>query len=374
MFMGLLALQGSYNSTKTFMTGFSVTGGLTIQGGMKLALAPINLATPVVTCTSQFYEVGSVLTCQPGTWIGVTPIGYSYTWYRGGSYNGFSDGIGTYTLQSSDIGYYMTCYVTATNAYGQASVYSNSVGPVISPPLPGQSEYTSPGTYTWTAPAGITSVSVVAVGPGADFSVAWRGGGGGGLGYRNTMAVTPGVGYTVYVGANSAGSAYHSYFVGEEFTVYGYAGQAFYGGGYAGEGGGYGGYGGWGGYWPGGGGAGGYSGNGGNGGDDFNASTSGSGGGGGGGGGWYSGGGGGVGIYGQGNSGGGGGSGWNGGNAGGGGSGGQDGNDYSDGSHGGGLYGGGGGRNANGAGGCGAVRIIWPGTTRQFPSTNTGNL
>jgi hypothetical protein len=27
-----------------------------------------------------------------------------------------------------------------------------------------------------------------------------------------------------------------------------------------------------------------------------------------------------------------------------------------------------------GAGGNGAVRIIWPGTTRQFPSTNTGNL
>jgi hypothetical protein len=25
-------------------------------------------------------------------------------------------------------------------------------------------------------------------------------------------------------------------------------------------------------------------------------------------------------------------------------------------------------------GGVGAVRIIWPGTTRQFPSTNTGDL
>jgi hypothetical protein len=42
-----------------------------------------------------------------------------------------------------------------------------------------------------------------------------------------------------------------------------------------------------------------------------------------------------------------------------------------------GVYGGGAGGQAgngpaNGAGG--AVRIIWPGTTRQFPSTNTGNL
>jgi hypothetical protein len=27
-----------------------------------------------------------------------------------------------------------------------------------------------------------------------------------------------------------------------------------------------------------------------------------------------------------------------------------------------------------GNGGKGAVRIIWPGNTRQFPSTNTGNV
>jgi hypothetical protein len=39
------------------------------------------------------------------------------------------------------------------------------------------------------------------------------------------------------------------------------------------------------------------------------------------------------------------------------------------------LYGGGGGNSeVSGTGGDGAVRIIWPGTTRQFPSTNTGNL
>jgi hypothetical protein len=47
----------------------------------------------------------------------------------------------------------------------------------------------------------------------------------------------------------------------------------------------------------------------------------------------------------------------------------------------GGPYGGGGGSgnaflptSIGGSGGSGAVRIIWPGTTRQFPSTNTGNL
>ena len=49
----------------------------------------------------------------------------------------------------------------------------------------------------------------------------------------------------------------------------------------------------------------------------------------------------------------------------------------------GGNYGGGGGGGGfyitngyqyAGAGGVGAVRIIWPGTTRSFPSTNTGDL
>jgi hypothetical protein len=43
----------------------------------------------------------------------------------------------------------------------------------------------------------------------------------------------------------------------------------------------------------------------------------------------------------------------------------------------GGAHGGGGGAGwatPNSLGGVGAVRIIWPGTTRSFPSTNTGDL
>jgi hypothetical protein len=40
----------------------------------------------------------------------------------------------------------------------------------------------------------------------------------------------------------------------------------------------------------------------------------------------------------------------------------------------GGAFGGGSGGNASLAGAVGAVRIIYPGTSRSFPSTNTGNL
>ena len=272
---------------------------------------------------------------------------------------------------------------------------------------PGQQEYTTPGSYSWVAPTGTTKVSVVAIG-GAQFP-------GGGLGYKNNISVTPGSSYTVVVGAGGA-SPGDSYFINTS-TVAGFKGQSALGGSYAGDGGGAGGtvyscYGG------GGGGAGGYSGNGGNAGSGGTTNVNGcngSGGGGGGGGGGGSnqvsglflyrsagGGGGGTGIYGSGCSGSGGVKSTSGGAGGGGGSSGTSGNTggaSSPGSPGagvaGGSFGGGAGRagfsvqffcffgnccpppvtiyGSQSYGGGGAVRIIWPGCARSFPSTRTAN-
>jgi hypothetical protein len=69
--------------------------------------------------------------------------------------------------------------------------------PVIVPT--GQQAYTDPGTYTWVAPEGVTSVSVVAIGGGGGGAgtIAFTGinpsggggGGGGGLGYKNNISV-----------------------------------------------------------------------------------------------------------------------------------------------------------------------------------------
>ena len=60
-------------------------------------------------------------------------------------------------------------YAVADVTYG----YGSSIS--------GQAEYTSPGTYSWTCPAGVTKVAVVAVGGGAaGASSGNRGGGGGG--------------------------------------------------------------------------------------------------------------------------------------------------------------------------------------------------
>ena len=244
-------------------------------------------------------------------------------------------------------------------------------------PVTGQQAYTYYGTYSWVAPAGVTKVSVVAVGGGNSGAS----GAGSALGYKNNYTVVPGSSYSVVVGWGGV-SANVSYFV-TSATVSGNSNPIAYTGdggalGQAsprnGAGGGAGGYSGAG-----------NSGTGGSGGTQcgsYSASCPGPG--------TYAGwGGGGVGILGQGAS----------ATSGtrNGGSGGASGGygsvgftcvcfcgspfslGYAQGGTGG-DYGGGGGiatggiaYNNNGFGGAGAVRIIWPGCARLFPSTRTAN-
>ena len=245
----------------------------------------------------------------------------------------------------------------------------------------GNAEWTTGGTYSWTCPAGVTSVCAVCVGAGGG----QRSAGGGGLGWKNNIPVTPGQSYTVQVGQNyNNTSGGQSYFINASTVAGdGGAGNAVQGSGgsYTGDGGGNGGTGSISvhGDHGGGGGAGGYSGNGGNAGYyGDQEGTAGSGGGGGGGGGWSDGytqgtGGGGVGIYGEGAN----GTAGNAGNPGGGGSGGADGRGSGHTNRYGGDYGGGAGTYAtsswqNSWGGKGAVRLVWSvdGSPVAFPSTN----
>lgn len=241
--------------------------------------------------------------------------------------------------------------------------------------------YSSPGTYTFTVPDDVTSLSVVCIGGGAGTFVRLptspnRAGEGGALAYRNNISVTPGEEIVVVVGAGAAPSSAPNYprggnssfgsecvaaggkvFSGDSRPIVGDAG--FLGGQAVGSSGG-------------GGGAGGYAGVGGNGGEEYTGfgsqhiGSSGSGGAGGGGGGGTPGnggaGGGGTGLYGQGPSGSGGGLR----SPGGGGSGGENGTRTNGGGPGGGAGA------LDGAGADGAVRIIWPGNLRSFPTTRTG--
>lgn len=255
----------------------------------------------------------------------------------------------------------------------------------------GQTSYTTPGTYSWTVPAGVTSVSVVAVGGGGGGNLYHSnyntGGGGGGLAYKNNITVTPGSSITITVGAGGVGSSGSSGTPGSDggtssfgshFSATGGKGAVTNNSGSNGlggspvnaDGGGNGGRGGQptvasGSDVAGGGGAGGYSGNGGDGGYNGGsaAAISAQAGSGGAGGGGIQFAGGGVGIMGEGASGGGGsgnshlGLGGSGGDTATGGAGGN--------------YGAGAGYNQTG--GPGAVRIIWPGNLRAFPSTRTAD-
>ena len=261
----------------------------------------------------------------------------------------------------------------------------------------GEAFFDTSGAHTWTAPAGVTSVSVVAIGGGGGGGQGTSGepgGGGGGLGWKNNISVTAGQTYNLNVGAagvssNTTGTnGGDSYFI-DTTTVKGGGGGGSTGsshgtgGTYVGDGGGNGGDGG-----PqhgdggGGGGAGGYSGNGGAGGPNETNGYDGSGGGGGGGSSSESApynGGGGVNPYGEGTSGVGGTVNTTSANEfGKGGSGGEDGtNDGVYLGHGGKYGGGGGGSDSSysadrSKGAVGCVRILW-GTNRSFPSTSVSS-
>ena len=136
-------------------------------------------------------------------------------------------------------------------------------------PTFGSQIYSTPGSYSWVCPAGVYSVSAVAIGGGGGGGGAnGAGGGGGGLGYKNNIPVFPGQSYTVVVGAGGLGgnvavagsNGADSYFISQN-TACGLGGkggasyntasadsgqtlQGGFGGGYVGDGGGFGGKGG----------------------------------------------------------------------------------------------------------------------------------
>lgn len=397
------------NTLRCVVTATNAVGATSANSNSTASVtqAPVNTVAPSVSGTAQ---VGQTLSSTTGTWTG-TPASftYAYQWQRSGS-NISGANSSTYVVQSADVGSTLRCVVTATNSAGSTSANSNSTASVT--PATGQTAYTSPGTYTFVVPAGVTSISAVVVAGGGGGAHSTRGmpGGGGGLAYINNTSVTPGESLTVTVGAGGAGGVSFSggqaggnsqIYRGGTKLVRAIGGGAGTNGGVPGSGGGADGYsggaGGSGGYSSGsygggGGGAGGYSGSGGSGGNGSgNAGSAGTGGAGGGGGsggqgapeycGYVSylkpGNGGGVGIFGQGSNG-----------AGGAGSATGPGADGGAGSGGSGQTYGGGGSGPSAyfsaaacgfvptsyAGGGGAVRILWPGNTRSFPSTNTGNL
>jgi hypothetical protein len=316
--------------------------------------------------------------------------------------SGMSMSTSTGLISGTPTGAYAAAHtITGTDPAGGQAFQTVNIN-FTAPPPQGQSLFSSPGTYTFTVPARVNTISAVAVGGGGGGSYIWSygAGGGGGTAWIAGLPVTPGETFTVEVGSGGSTWSYEGSRPGNNSVlrrnssstnhIIGYgsgqggpnsaggaSGGFTFSGGSSG-GGGRGGYTNW--NWPyAGGGAGGYQGHGG----DYNA---GQGYGGGGAAGhmhssyWGTPGGGGVGIYGQGSD------GYNRGygRGGGGGSGGGHGGEgepyhyYGRGDIYGGLYGGGAGGSGSayyggGTGGNGAVRIIW-GPNRAYPATNTNDV
>jgi len=129
---------------------------------------------------------------------------------------------GSHTFNAGNAGVYTFSGVTLNTAGAQSiSATDNTltgtqsgIAVVIAVP------FTTPGTTTWTVPAGVTSVQLLVVGGGgaAGRGGAAGGGGAGGLKYYGTEAgaiassytVVPGTAYTVTVGAGGAYGGYNN--------------------------------------------------------------------------------------------------------------------------------------------------------------------
>ncbi|MDQ3933992.1 MAG: hypothetical protein M3340_05105 [Actinomycetota bacterium] len=133
------------------------------------ASLPANTSLPTISGTPQD---GRVLTANPGTWSGTTPMTFDYQWRRcnaaGASCVDISGATSqTYTAQTADIGSTVRVFVTATNVVGSGTATSAQVGAVTPAPpentaLPAISGTTQDGqvltstTGTWTGTPTIT--------------------------------------------------------------------------------------------------------------------------------------------------------------------------------------------------------------------------
>jgi len=98
---------------------------------------PVNTAPPFPRGAM---VVGQVVTAEPGTWTGRSPISFSYRWLRCNSAGGecvsiSGAGSRSYRVSSSDVGHKLRFNVTARNSLGSTTVISTESA-IVSEPLP----------------------------------------------------------------------------------------------------------------------------------------------------------------------------------------------------------------------------------------------
>ena len=137
--------------TVTATNPFGVAAATSQPVGPVASGAPVNVVAPVIHGTTRRGHVLTVI----HSW---SPTGsYGYQWLRDGVAISGATGA-SYTLTTADRDAHVSVRITATNAFGQASVTSAPVGPVLwDPPVntsPPSVSGTTRRTHTLTAAAG----------------------------------------------------------------------------------------------------------------------------------------------------------------------------------------------------------------------------
>jgi hypothetical protein len=134
---------GTPENFKSFVTGgarggggSNFTGSLSGTASVKQPQCPLsNVSPPTISGTGQS---GQLLTADPGSWSGTTPISYAYQWRRCDTpgtdcadINGAN--AQTYTATTTDVGAVIKVQVTATDASGSAGASSAPTAAVSAP-------------------------------------------------------------------------------------------------------------------------------------------------------------------------------------------------------------------------------------------------
>ena len=112
------------------MTGIIIGEGITINSGISITPEydiPFNISAPVISGNA---SVNSNLVSTTGNWSTISAPSYTYQWQANSS-NIVGATANTYTLTTNELGDNILCIVTATNIYGNTSVPSNTLGPVL---------------------------------------------------------------------------------------------------------------------------------------------------------------------------------------------------------------------------------------------------
>jgi len=178
-----------------------VTPSNSCGNGVAQTLEVTSHTTPAAPTTATHVATNTQIQWNWNAVSGAT----GYKWNTDNDYSTASDnGTSTvYTQTGLECGQSHTFYVWAYTPCGYSShllLSQSTAGCFTVVP------FTSQGTTSWTAPAGVTSVEYLVVAGGGGGGGCGGGGGGGGV-RTGTLTVTPGNSYTVAVGAGGAGNS-----------------------------------------------------------------------------------------------------------------------------------------------------------------------